>query len=92
MVLAQAVRIDMKEALNIRPGDLIEWLRPYNGSDICEYEEMWSLTMKKYVPIGKLALCIHVDDDVYSWLVDGRVFNADYIPGTFPMPRQVEET
>lgn len=60
------------------PGDLIEWV--YDGTDIpvaCN-EEVYSSTMKTYVPVGSdmVHMLMHRDGETYYWLNQMGLFYA----------------
>jgi len=64
--------------LNIKPGDLIEWVYEYDSFLAVEGEELYSSIEKRYVPIGSnlVHMCIDIDDETYSWLNEKGLFHA----------------
>ncbi len=53
--------------MNIKPGDLFEWVYTHNFHSIREPKEMFSYSMKQFVPCGGWCLCVAVHDDMIHW-------------------------
>jgi len=64
--------------LNIKSGDLIEWVYKSNGELVVEREFLWSTIEREYVYIGRefVHMCINVDDETISWLNEKGLFYA----------------
>jgi len=68
----------VSKSLNIKPGDLIEWVYKRNNELVIDDEMLWSTIEECYVPIGRelVHMCISVEGDVYSWLNEKGLFLA----------------
>jgi hypothetical protein len=64
--------------MNVKPGDLIEWVKDYNRQLVCENETLWSSVDEKWVPIGPelTHLCVSCDSDTLTWLNEKGLFRA----------------
>jgi len=64
--------------LNIKPGDLIEWVYEHDNELVVENEELWSRIEQRYVPIGSnlVHMCISVDDEMILWLNEKGLFHT----------------
>ena len=52
----------------MKPGDMIEWVYKNSNQRVYHNEQLWSSTMRCYVPIGELSLLVSITDEIYVWL------------------------
>jgi len=66
------------QKLNIKPGDLIEWVYKNDHVLVHKDEILWSTIEEKYVPIGSslIHMCVSCDDETYSWLNKRGLFSV----------------
>jgi hypothetical protein len=64
--------------MNVRPGDLIEWVYRRDGRPVREDEYIWSSIEREWVPIGSSMthLCVSRDGKTITWLNERGVFRA----------------
>jgi hypothetical protein len=64
--------------MNVKPGDLIEWMYRNIGKPVIADEYLWSSVKKGWVPIGSgmTHLCVSCDDTTYVWLNEKGLFRA----------------
>jgi hypothetical protein len=60
--------------MNIKPGDLFQWVYKYGNSPVVKNEELYSHKMEKYVPCSELCLCIGLSDVDIFWVSKHGVF------------------
>ncbi len=83
--------------MNIKPGDLFEWVYMFNNASVQIGEELYSYPMGKYVPCSGLCLCVGINADIIHWVSDQGLFRADEpARGIFRIeqlviPRKVEQ-
>lgn len=63
--------------MNIKPGDLFEWVYKYTNTTVLKNEVLYSFTMNKYVPCYGMCLCIGINKDIIHWISDKRLFSAE---------------
>jgi len=76
--------------LNIKPGDLIEWVYEYDNELVVENEEIWSMIEERWVPIGSsfVHMCISVENETISWLNEKGLFRV-HVDDIFLVQRKV---
>jgi len=64
--------------LNIKPGDVIEWIYTCDNELVVKDETLYSSIERNYVPIGSnlFHVCISIDDETYSWLNKNGLFRT----------------
>ena len=63
--------------INMKPGDMIEWVyKRTNELVVGSDEKFWSTLMKQWVPIGEKSLLISITDVEYTWLCSEGLFCA----------------
>ncbi len=62
--------------MNVKPGDLFEWVYKYDNSPAVKDEELYSQTMEKYVLCVGVYLCIGVHGQHIYWISDKGLFHA----------------
>ncbi len=62
--------------MNIKPGDLFEWVYKRNNSSVREGEELYSITIHDWIPCDGLCLCIGTQDEVIHWISDKGLFHG----------------
>jgi hypothetical protein len=61
----------------MKPGDLIEWVYKRNSKPVHESEQIWSMSMKNWIPISvRPAVLISITDEFYVWLNPNGLFHA----------------
>jgi len=67
--------------LNVRSGDLIEWVYERDDELVAKHEKLWSTIEYKWVPIGRefIHLCVSYDGETISWLNEKGLFFANII-------------
>lgn len=84
--------------MNIKPGDLFEWVYTGDNSPTIKDEELYSHILVKWIPCNGLCLCVGLNDKVIHWISNNWVFSAFVAPsppgirrGLGPViPRKVE--
>jgi hypothetical protein len=64
--------------MNIKPGDLIEWVYRTKNETVCKDETLWSSQEQKWVPIGSglTHKCVFCDEKTYKWSNQRGLFRA----------------
>ncbi len=62
--------------MNIKPGDLFEWVSTYTNAPVQMGEELYSAIMEKYVPCDGICLCVGINNGVIHWVSDKGLFWA----------------
>lgn len=62
--------------MNIKPGDLFEFVYEHSNSFVHKDEELWSDMMKKYVPCSGVCLCIGINQNDIHWVSNRGLFNV----------------
>ena len=62
----------------MKPGDRIKWTYEQDGSVVTENETLWSMPMKRWVPIGSALIhtLVSIDDEQISWMNKEGCFHA----------------
>ncbi len=64
------------------PGDVFEWVYISNNRQIRQVEKLYSHVMYKRVQITGRLLLVQIDNENYSWLREGRIYQARLKDGT----------
>ena len=59
----------------MKPGDMIEWVY-CDKSTVLPREEIYSSTMKNWIPVDEPSLLISITKDEYMWLNSKGLFHA----------------
>ncbi len=62
--------------MNIKPGDLFEWVYKGNNTPVLKDEELYSYTMRKWILAGGLCLCVGIDENIIHWVSGIKLFHA----------------
>ncbi len=62
--------------MNIKPGDLFEWVYENDNSSVDKGVELYSYTMSKWVPCSGLCLCVGVSVNIIHWVSDNGLFRT----------------
>ena len=64
--------------LDLKPGDLFDWVYKSANEPVLPNEELWSSLMDQWVPIDgpEPMLCIGITDEVIVWLSAKGLFHA----------------
>lgn len=62
--------------MNIKPGDLFEWVYKDNNAIVLQGEQLYSDSMKKWITCSGLCLCIGTNKDIIHWVSDVGLFRA----------------
>ncbi len=62
--------------MNIKHGELFEWVFGGDNVVVPLHEELYSYTMEKYVPCGGWCLCIRIENNIIHWISDKGLFHA----------------
>ena len=64
--------------LDLKPGDLFDWVYKSANEPVLPNEELWSSLMDQWVPIDgpEPMLCIGIMDEVFVWLSVKGLFLA----------------
>lgn len=67
--------------MNIKPGDLFEWVHLHGDKPVLCGERLWSSTMDKWLLIeDRLCLCVAVNEQIIYWVSNRQLFHL-YAPG-----------
>jgi hypothetical protein len=59
----------VRDFCELHPGDLIKWVYESDSQPVRENDELWSMPMQRYIPIGvQPMMLISITDEFYSWL------------------------
>jgi hypothetical protein len=64
--------------MNIKPGDLFEWVYKYGAERIRKDENLYSTVMKKYVPCTGRCLCVGAKGEIIYWISASGLFISHY--------------
>lgn len=73
--------------MNIKPGDLFEWVCLDGEEPVLCGERLWSYTMRKWLIIeDRLCLCVAVNNQIIYWISNRQLFhlNTSYALATLP--------
>lgn len=62
--------------MNIKPGDLFEWVYRCNNKSVLHNEKLYSYTMSKHVLCSGVCLCIGINDNIIYWFSNNRLLHA----------------
>lgn len=66
--------------MNIKPGDLFEWVYTCTHLPMKVGEEIYTFSMKKWVPGDGLCLCISIKDNMVYWVCRDGLFHCRTFP------------
>jgi hypothetical protein len=63
--------------MNIKPGNLFEWVYKHNNESVVQDTKLYSYVMEKYIPCNGLCLCVGIKQNVIYSISDAVFFFAD---------------
>lgn len=60
--------------MNLKPGDLFEWVYKDDNSSVAEDEELYSYIMGKWVLCSGLCFCVGGNHNVIHWVSNNGLF------------------
>lgn len=54
--------------MNIKPGDLFQWVYRRDNKPARQYEKLFSHSMGKHVSCSGVCLCVGINNDIIYWV------------------------